>query len=115
MVTKRAAAIVIAGVLGALVHAGCGGVSIGSICQKACDCTGCKGDDLQTCENEGSQAQQIAEQDGCGAAFDDELACLGGLTCKDHQFENTPCEHEIGAVETCVNKQNGGTGGPPPG
>lgn len=82
----------IGAVLFALVGAGCGSTAE-SLCDRACECTGCNEDERKACSDFAEDAQLDAEQADCLGEYDDLLGCY------DANFE---CVNNVPMYEGCA-------------
>ena len=102
------------GLLGTAVWAtvpGCGGPSIGSYCDKVCDCTGCSESKREDCVDTIDDARKLADKEGCAGEFDAVLSCASSeLTCKDDKVQVDGCEGESEDLFKCSSKINLGIG-----
>ncbi|MBL8742303.1 MAG: hypothetical protein JNK04_14440 [Myxococcales bacterium] len=88
--TNRSVLATLVAIAGAL--AGCGSTAE-SICDRACECTGCNADQRADCTNLAEDAELDAEQTGCLGEYDDLLACY------DSSFE---CVNNVPTYEGCA-------------
>jgi hypothetical protein len=97
----------VVGLLGTMIWAtvpGCGS-SIGSLCNKVCDCTGCNDSQADDCVDNFDDARKVAEEEGCSSEFDAVLSCASSeLTCKDDKVQIDGCDGENEALFKCSSK-----------
>lgn len=105
MTTFRAHAKAILGVAAVALWGlapGCG-ASIGSYCDKACDCIGCNDSEHDDCIDDLEDARKAAQDESCGDKFNDILSCYDSeLTCDDGDLDVDGCESESEALEKCL-------------
>ena len=91
----------------ALVLLGVGCDSGQALCDRACDCTGCSDDELDTCYDEAEDQALDADQEGCSAEYSDLIACLhDNFECVDGRVEAEGCAGEYVEVFECVGENN---------
>ena len=89
--------------LGGFASGGCGGVSVSSICQEVCACQRCTSNDLADCEKDGHEAEQRAEDAGCGNQFDDFLDCVkANVRCESDKATFDGCNTEALTLDSCA-------------
>lgn len=83
--------------------------SVGSYCDKLCDCVGCSQPEREECVDLLDDYRKQAEADGCGGEFDAMLSCANEeLVCTDGQLEGDGCEPQAEKLYECTNAEGGG-------
>ncbi len=84
------------------VAQGCG-PSIGSFCNKVCDCVGCSDSKRDDCVDSLEDTKKAAEEKDCGSEFNDYLSCTTSeLECKDGYATADGCDAEAKAFSKCT-------------
>lgn len=87
----------------AAAASGCGGASVESLCQRACDCESCGPNDLAECKSELDASQQAAAAAHCEALYETQLDCYDArFVCLNDNVEVEGCEVEEKAVLDCM-------------
>lgn len=90
---------------------GCG-PSIGSYCNKLCDCFGCSDSEHDECIDAAEDAKKAADEAGCGSEFNDALGCTNDeFTCDDGEADLDGCESEGEALLKCTSGSGINPGG----
>ncbi len=89
--------------LSALSVGACGGGGYG-LCDRACDCEGCSDSVLESCYNAVEDAALDADQEGCGAEYDEFIACAhDAFECVNDRVEyGNSCFGEAAELTECV-------------
>ena len=91
---------------------GCG-PSIGSFCNKVCDCVGCSESERDDCVDTLDDLKKAADKDGCGGEFNDYLSCSSSeLECEDDIATADGCDSEAEALAKCTSGSVIGGGNP---
>ncbi len=91
-----------------LVLGGCGSTAE-SICDRACECTGCNADQRTECTNLAEKAELDADQKGCLGEYDDLLACYdSNLECVNNIPTYDGCAGELVNLTECEGGQPDG-------
>jgi hypothetical protein len=81
---------------------GCG-PSIGSFCNKVCDCMGCSDSEQDDCVDSLEDTRKAAEDEGCGSEFNDYLSCSSSeLECEDDVAIADGCDSEAQKLAECT-------------
>ncbi len=95
-----------------LVTSGCGGGA--GICDDICECTGdCSDNDRDECYDEFDDAERRADNEDCGAEFDEYVSCLGSeFECRTGgRYDLDGCNGEGEDLNDCYRGR--GDGGDP--
>ena len=77
--------------------------SIGSFCNKVCDCMGCSDSERDDCVDSLEDQKKAAEDEGCGGEYDDYLSCSASeLECKDDIALADGCDSESEKLAECT-------------
>lgn len=81
---------------------GCG-PSIGSFCNKVCDCMGCSDSERDDCVDSLEDQRKAAEDEDCGGEFNDYLSCTSSeLECEDDIATADGCDSEAEKLAECT-------------
>lgn len=93
----------------ALLLLGAAGCDSGqALCDRACDCTGCSENELESCYNQEEDAELDAEQAGCSAEYADLVGCAhDNFECNDGVVSyGNSCAGETVELFECAGETN---------
>jgi hypothetical protein len=103
MVIKRTALSVALLGLFAAVSTGCG-ASAQSVCDDACECSGCSDSQLDACVDGFEDSELDAEQQDCLSEYDDALNCIAdNFECKNDVPTSDGCTGKLVTLGECLN------------